>query len=106
MKTKYEDIFEMKTELWEMILETCKLVKSNQWKKAELEKVLKNLKTNKTRDPFGLINELFKPGCAGEGLKQVLLSLLNQAKSCYELPEVMKLANITSLWKKKGQEMI
>ena len=68
-----------------MILETCKLVKSNQWKKAELEKVLKNLKTNKTRDPFGLINELFKPGCAGEGLKQVLLSL----------PEVMKLANIT-----------
>ena len=74
MKTQYEDILEMKTELWQMVLETCKSVKSEQWKMPEMEKVLKNLKTNKTRDPIGLINELFKPGCAGEGLKQAVLS--------------------------------
>ena len=69
---------------------------------AEMEKVLKNLKTNKTRDPLGLINEIFKPGCIGEGLKQSVLSLLNKSKSCFDLPEIMKMANITSLWKKKG----
>ena len=61
----------------------------------ELEIVLKNLKNNKSRDPIGYINELFKPGCAGEGLKQAILNMLNQSKASFKLPEIMKLANIT-----------
>ena len=32
------------------------------WMKG-MKKVLKNIKTNKTRDPLGLIKEIFKPGC-------------------------------------------
>ena len=32
----------------------------------ELEKVLKSLKNNKTRDPNGMVFELFKQDCAGE----------------------------------------
>ena len=48
IKTEYEDIFEMKTGLWEMILETCRLVNSEEWKMSEMEKVLKNLKTKET----------------------------------------------------------
>ena len=51
---------------------------------------------------LGLINEIFKPGCMGEGLKETLLNLLNQCKSNGQLPESMKLANITSFWKKTG----
>ena len=38
----------------------------------------------------------------GEGLKETLLNLLNQCKSNGQLPESMKLANITSFWKKTG----
>ena len=34
-----------------------------------------------------------------------MLSLLNQSKYGYELAEIMKLANITSLWKMKGSKM-
>ena len=95
MKSEYEDIFEIKTKLWEMTLELCRANKSEPWQMSDLEKVLKNLKTNKTRDPLGLINEIFKPGCMGEGLKQVFLYLLNQWRSKVQLAEMMKLANIT-----------
>ena len=35
-------------------------------------------------------------------MKEAVLNLLNQSKSSHELSEVMQLANITSLWKKKG----
>ena len=56
-----------------MTLELCRTNKSEPWQMSDLEKVLKNLKTNKTRDALGLINEIFKPGCMGEGLKQVLV---------------------------------
>ena len=38
---------------------------------------LKTLKTNKTNH-IGLINEIFKPGCIGDGLKQTVLSLFNR----------------------------
>ena len=78
------------------------MLKTAAWEMPDLEKVLKNLKTNKTRDPLGLINEIFKPGCMGEGMKQALLYLLNLSKSGQEFSEMMKLANITSIWKKRG----
>ena len=35
-------------------------------------------------------------------MKEAVLNLSNQSKSSHELSEVMQLANITSLWKKKG----
>ena len=105
MKPEYEDIFEMKSELWGNLLEACKSRTSQPWEMSDLDKVLKKLKTNKTRDPIGLINEIFKPGCIGAGLKQAVLSLLNQSKLSNELAEVMQLSNITSIWKRKGSKM-
>ena len=39
----------------------------------ELDKVLKSLKNNKTRDPLGMINKVFKIGYAGDDLKIALL---------------------------------
>ena len=71
MLSNYEDVYEMKTELWKMLLDQCKARKSVPWEMSELEKVLKNLKTNKTRDPVGLINEIFIPGVMGEGMKEI-----------------------------------
>ena len=36
----------------------------------DLDKVVRQLKKNKTQDPSGLINELFKPGVIGIDLKK------------------------------------
>ena len=41
MKSEYEDIFEIKTKLWEMTLELCRANKSEPWQMSDLEKVLK-----------------------------------------------------------------
>ena len=47
----------------------------------ELNLVLKHLKNNKSRDPFGYINELFKNEVAGKDLKTAVLKLMNRMKS-------------------------
>ena len=69
---------------------------------SDLEKVLKQLKNNKSRDPMGLANELFKPINAGEDLKIATLKLVNQIKTTQEFPDILKQCNITSLYKNKG----
>ena len=58
-------------------MEELRASPSKLWTIEELDKVLKKLKSNKTRDPHGLINEIFKPGVIGEDLKLALLSLFN-----------------------------
>ena len=70
MKPELMDLFVLKRELWDSRLEELRASPSKLWKMEDLEKVLKNLKSNKTRDPHGLINELFKPGVIGEDLKR------------------------------------
>ena len=72
------------------------------WRMDELETVLKQLKNNKSRDPHGLANELFKTGNAGKDLKLAMLQMMNQIKSQQKVPKSLKLCNITSLYKNKG----
>ena len=50
------------------------------WTMENLEKVLKNLKKDKSRDPNGLINELFMNEVAGDDLKKAILCLMNRIK--------------------------
>ena len=57
---------------------------------------------NKSRDPHGLINELFKPDIIGSDLKLSLLNLFNEIKDKCHIPEFIQWANITSLYKGKG----
>ena len=78
--------------------------KSEPWKLKELNKVLKSLKNNKTKDPHGMINEIFKPGVIGPDLKNALLQLFNGMKSNLEIPDYMTLANISSLYKNRGSK--
>ena len=99
------DIFCLKTELWETRLDELLSNKSSPWNSKDLEKVLKSLKNNKTRDPMGMINEVFKPGCAGEDLKLALLHLYNGIKANQFIPEYMNLSNITTIFKNSGSKM-
>jgi hypothetical protein len=82
-----------------------KLTKSKPWNENDLSKVLSSLKNNKSRDPHGLINELFKPGVIGTDLHLSLLTLLNKIKFNCHIPEFVEWANITSLYKGKGEKI-
>ena len=102
MDPKFIDIFELKTELWKRRLNIVEAVKSEAWSLVSLEKVLVGLKNNKSADPNGISNELFKNGCIGVDLKIALLYLFNGIKSHQYIPSFMQLSNITSIFKNKG----
>ena len=78
MIEKYSKLKEDKEDLCE---ERVKLAKGNvtpPWEMSDLETVLHYLKKNKTRDPLGLSNELFKPEVAEHDLKMAVLILMNR----------------------------
>ena len=89
-----------KEELSDLKINLSKANKSPPWTMNDLDIVLKNLKNNKSRDPLGLVNELFKPSVAGTDLKQATLLLVNRIKEKQDFPETLRLCNITSIFKK------
>ena len=96
------DLYFLKTELWKLRYEYLKERKSEPWNIKDLESMLKNLKNNKSMDPNGMINELFKEGYIGTDLKEALLKLFNGVKDNLFIPMFMTLSNITTIYKKKG----
>ena len=76
--------------------------KTDDWTMDDLGTVLKDLKTNKSRDALGYLNELFKPKAKGSDLKLALLKLINRIKLKLEYPKCLELCNITSIFKRKG----
>ena len=96
------EVKNLKEKCFEQVLELCRKTKSKPWSAEDLESVLKSLKNGKCRDPHGLINDIFKPKIAGSDLKQSMLLLFNQIKGQQRIPEFFKLANITAIYKGKG----
>lgn len=101
----YEQLRDLKNNLFSMRFEIAKLRKSDNWSEPELMKVLKGLKSNKATDPVGLVYELFKPGVAGSDLLRSLLILCNKIKAQCQIPKFLELANISSLYKHRGSKM-
>ena len=79
--------------------------KSENWTNEHLVKVLRNLKNNKSCDPEGYINEIFKPDIIGSNLREGLLMLANEVKVEMKFPALMQNTNITTIYKKKGSRM-
>ena len=104
MKSDLEHIKIAKEKLCEKRIEVARKNKTPEWTLEDLEKVLKQLKNNKSRDPLGLCNELFKPEVAGDDLKLAILRLMNKIKEEQVYPECMQLCNISSIWKRKGSK--
>ena len=73
-----------KEELYDLLLEIAKHNKSPDWDMTDLDNVLKNLKNNKSRDPLGLANEIFKPNVVGDDLKLAILLMMNQIKNKHD----------------------
>ena len=84
------------------MLKIAKTRKSEPWDLKQLKQVLKNLKTGKSRDPHGLINELFKPEVSGIDFQISFLRMANEIKDKLFFPEFMQYANIVSIYKGKG----
>ena len=74
--------------------------KSPDWNMEQLESSLARLKNNKSRDPKGYINEIFKKGVIGEDLKKSLLIMMNRIKKTLSIPDLMRFANISTVPKK------
>jgi hypothetical protein len=105
MKPELMDIFYLKSELWLSRLQNLKEKTTPDWKMDQLDKVLIKLKNNKTMDPNGMVNEVFKTGCIGSDLKKALLLLLNGSKVNQLIPIFMTLSNITSIYNNKGSKL-
>ena len=100
MKEELKHVQTDKEELSAHRLDIAMENKSPAWDLDDLETVLKNLKNNKSRDPLGNANELFKPTVAGSDLKLAIFMMLNRIKDQQKLPEAFKMCDITSIFKK------
>ena len=95
IKEGLEHIKESKEKLADRLMEKAKQNKTPPWELGDLEVVLDKLKKNKSRDPKGLANELFKKDAAGDGLKVAILKLMNRIKNEQKYPKCLEICNIT-----------
>ena len=78
MKSNLENIRNEKEELCTRRLEKARKNTTPPWTMEQLEDVLNYLKKNKSRDPFGYANEIFRPEVAGADLKRAILKLMTE----------------------------
>ena len=102
MKENMKHIKDAKEILCEKLIKVAQANKTPPWTMKDVEKVLKHLKKNKSRDPLGLCNELFGPEVAGDDLKLAIVKLMNRIKQDQVYPECLEVCNISSIWKRKG----
>ena len=107
MSQDFNDIFQMKAELWRRRNELMKMKKTEPWNYSQFEASLNRLKSKKSRDPHGMIGEIFKHEYSGQDLRNALLLCFNKVKKEMVIPEFMTLSDITSIYKRSGskQEM-
>ena len=105
MKDDLGEIKTLKDELFYLRLNLAKRAGSEPWEMKHLDKVLKSLKNKKARDPHGMVNDLFKPGVIGINLKMSILKLMNLIKETSFIPDFIQWANITSIYKGKGERL-
>ena len=89
-----------RNEIFKLQMKIAERNKNQDWNLSDLEKALKDLKNNKSRDHAGFVNEIFKPGVIGSDLKKSLLTMFNSLKKENLIPNFMKYANITTIPKK------
>ena len=73
-------IKDAKEMLCEKLLKLAKSRKTPPWTRRDLDMVLKSLKKQKSRDPYGLTNDLFRLCVARDDLKLALFKLINKIK--------------------------
>ena len=105
IKEDFKKIKEHKDELFKLKMHLAGSNKSEPWTMKQLEEVLKQLKEGKSRDPNGWVRDLFKNEIAGTQLKISLLMLLNKMKSENYIPDFVRNADVTTIYKGKGDKL-
>ena len=105
MKPGLEDLKSLKEELCEKRIKVANCTQSKPWMPEDLISVLSKLKKDKSRDPHGLINELFQPGVAGTDFQKSFLCMANKIKKEIFIPKFVQYANIVSIYKGRGEKM-
>ena len=85
MKPELMDVYFLKKELWMSRLNNIQMIKTPPWNHDKLDAVLGSLKNNKTMDPNGMVNEVFKAGCIGSDLRVLSLyfSMVQRLNNSY-----------------------
>ena len=104
VKEDFMKIKELKDELFRLRMKLASSKKSEPWTMGQLEQVLKQLKEGKSRDPNGWVRDLFKSEIAGTQLKKSLLMLLNKMKAENHIPDFIRNADVTTIYKGKGDK--
>ena len=79
-------------------------IKSDNWNICDIEKAIRKLKNNKSRDPHGIVSDIFKDECIGQDLKRALVYFYNIIKKELFIPNFLTWSNITSIYKKSGSK--
>ena len=98
MKDEFQEIFTLKTQLWNERLQLAKTRIFRKWTISDIDKVIKTFKKNQTTDPNGLINEILMENTMGLNLKKDLFNLMNGIKKNMQFPEQILFANISSIF--------
>ena len=102
IRTDYRENHDKKVRLWQLRSERWKVKVTDGWSVKDLRRAIKLLKNNKSRDPNGLLNELFKHPVIGRDLETTILKLINGIKSKNYIPPALKMSNITTIYKSSG----
>ena len=101
-KQSVADLYELQENLVMKRLAVTSTVKSPEWTRGDVINVMKGLKKNKSRDPLGLVNEIFLFENAGEDLIQSLTMMMNQVKRTQTIRALFRLRDVTPIFKNKG----
>ena len=102
MNPDFEEIFNLKTDLFNNRLKISEMRKSDPWEMKHLDLALNGLQKDKARDPNGWINDIFKDGVARKNLKNSMLMLFNRMKFENIIPVFVRLAVVATINKGKG----
>ena len=100
----FKNIQEGRERLCQERLLEAKLNKTPAWTTEDVQLVLNQLKTGKSKDPYDMPNEIFKKGVAGDDLILAITKLMNRIKDELLFPVPMNVCNVTNLFKNKGSK--
>ena len=102
IKSSLDTLKTLKEDLWDRTFKILCESGSPDWTTEDVEKVLTKMKGNKSRDPLGFANELFKPGVCGPDLISAITLLANSSKNQVTTPSMLKPTNVSTIYKNKG----
>ena len=104
-KESYHELFELQESLLRKRLAITKTKKSAPWTEKNVIEVMKTLKNNKSKDPHGMINELFKFPNAGSDLIKSITVLMNRCKDQCIIPSLYRFKNVSAIHKNRGSKL-